>query len=114
MKIARKSSEPRIDASIGLRIGHDGSEGIGLGLPNSSRQAELVELTGFHSAIVRSTVGMPSVGTKAFEMKVNGKKKTKPTTFAVSVVRANMPTTAPTQIIANPKRSNRPKAASAS
>src|SRR6478609_644643 len=104
MKIARISNEPRIDASTGFCIGQAASAGIGFGLPKSSRQAAVVALTGFHSAIVCSTGGIVEVGTKAFETKEIGKKIMKPMALAVSVVRAKSPRVAPTQIIESPKR----------
>src|SRR5215211_2951989 len=102
MKTARIKSEPRIDASIGWRIGQAGSDGIGLGLPKSSRQAAVVALTGFHSAMVCSTGGIVDVGTKAFETNEIVKKMMKPIALAVSVVRAKSPRVAPTQIIEKP------------
>lgn len=43
------------------------------GLPNRCREAAVIELIGFQSAMVRSQAGMRSVGTKVLPIMVIGK-----------------------------------------
>lgn len=69
-----------------------GGGAAGLVLPNSSRAACVTVETGFHSAIVRSTVGKFSGGTNVFATKVIGKITMNEALFTTSGAGTNNPT----------------------
>ena len=78
-KTAMITIDQSTDASTGCCIGQASGTGYPGGrLPNSSRQPWTVALKGFHSAMCRSSVGMFSEGTKAFEMNVSYNSQTSP------------------------------------
>ena len=72
----------------------------GLGLPNSTRQAEATALTGFQLAMVCSHEGMPCVGTKTFDTKASGKMTMKTMPCADSAPETTMPRQAFIQVSA--------------
>ena len=96
MKITRIATIHASDTGMACLSGNGRSLGIGLGLlPKRSRMANVMALIGFHSAIVRTQVGMPVRGTKALERNVNGNSQMKPTLFAASGLLTERPAYAP-------------------
>src|SRR3954449_7735926 len=74
-------------------------------LPHSSRRDWVSDETGFHSAIVRSQVGIVDVGANVLATKVSGNITVNMNPLTDSTDRITEPTQIPTQIIANPKHS---------
>ena len=70
-------------------------------MPNRWRSASASDVTGFHSAIVFSTPGSVLVGTNVLAMNVIGKITTNATPCTPSGVLTMLPSSTPTQIIAN-------------
>ena len=58
----------------GCCSGHDPCAGVMVGFPKSWRLAATRALMGFQSAMKRSQVGMPSVGTKLLDSAEMGKR----------------------------------------
>ncbi len=56
----------------------------GFGFPKRLRAAAVTALTGFQSAMTRTTVGMRSVGTSALETNASGKRTIRPSPCADS------------------------------
>ena len=76
---------------MGCCIGQAWMEADGFGFCHSWRAAEATALTGFQSAIVRSTGGIRWVGTRALDTMARGKRMTRPTPWADSGPLLTMP-----------------------
>ena len=74
-----------------------------VGLPNSSRRACDIVVTGFHSANVLRTPGSVLTGTKVLAMNVIGKITTKATPCTASGEGSRLPSRTPIQMTANEK-----------
>ena len=72
----------------------------GFGLSNSCRAAAVTALTGFQSAIVRSTAGMCWVGTSALDTNDSGNSRISPRFCADSASLETIPRHAQTHDIA--------------
>ena len=70
------------DVTTGCCIGQSWMAADGFGLPKRSRAAAVTALTGFQSAMTRTTVGMRSVGTSALETNASGKRTIRPEPLA--------------------------------
>src|SRR4051794_23921340 len=98
MKIARNTVHHASAACVGCCIGQVSIVPDGLGLPNSTRTDAVTALTGFQFAIVSSQLGMPCVGTNAFETNDSGKSTTNATPCAASGFCALIPRQALAQL----------------
>src|SRR3954454_14705871 len=96
-----------IDISIGCSDGKLPDLTNGFGFPNSCRQAEVIELIGFHSANGWRNAGMVAIGTKALDTNDSGKMTMNANCCATSTVGTESPSQTPTQDIANAKARSR-------
>src|SRR5580704_19258313 len=104
--MAISAIDQQLTASSGCCIGQAWTVAAGFGPPNRVRHAVAIALIGFQLAKSRSTVGMPWVGTNAFEQNVRGRKNMNPTACAASALRITMPAQAPTQVAAKANKAD--------
>src|SRR3954452_19776521 len=97
MKIASTTNDHTNDMKIGCTSGK-ASLVCRLPLPNSTRLAATVAVTGFQVAMCCSHSGMPWMGTNALDRNVKGNSHTKPAVFAVSEFGTDRPIHAPIHV----------------